>query len=80
MVLKTCSGKQCTRPWEALFPSGQVASLAEALHQEYDDFFETQIERVQFDKCEKGYITESEGPMWSSSQVYGMIDEVSLEE
>ncbi|KAK5168216.1 uncharacterized protein LTR77_006785 [Saxophila tyrrhenica] len=79
LVLKTCSGRQCTHPWETLFPRGEVQSLADALDQRYEDFFETQVDTVQFEKCEKGYIAESEGPVWSGSQVYGMNHEMAFE-
>jgi N-acetylglucosamine-6-sulfatase len=80
MVLKTCSGRQCTHPWENLFPDGEVRSLADALDKRYHDFFATRMERVQFDKCEKGYIAESEGPMWSgATHVYGMNHEMAVE-
>ena len=64
MVLKTCKGRQCTHPWEALFPATQVATLADALDPRLDDFFEAKVSRVNFERCEKGYIAESEGPMW----------------
>ena len=79
MVLKTCSGRQCTHPWESLFPDGEIASLADAMDQKYNDFFETKVERVKFDQCEKGYITESEGPMWTGGQVFGMNHEMAFE-
>ena len=79
MVLKTCIGRQCTHPWEGLFPSGGVTSLSDALDAKFDEFFEQRIERVRFDKCEKGYIIESEGPMWSGQKGYAMTEEVSYE-
>lgn len=78
MVLKTCIGRQCTHPWESLFPSGEVKSLSDALDSQYDDFFEQRVARVHFDKCERGYIAESEGPMWDEKYAYPMIHEVAL--
>ena len=51
----------------------------DALGESFDDFFETKVERVQFEKCEMGYIPESEGPIWNSSQVYGMCEEMASE-
>ena len=79
MVLKTCKGRQCTHPWEFLFPAGIVKSLADAIDPRFDDFFETKVEKVDFGRCEKGYITESEGPIWNSKQVYAMADEVAFD-
>lgn len=63
MVLKTCAGKTCTQPWDVLHPAKAVRNLKDALDSQYDDFYEVQQERIQFDKCEKGYILESEGPV-----------------
>lgn len=79
MVLKTCVGRQCTHPWEVLFSNGEVKNLYDAVAPEYDEFFETKVERVAFEKCEKGYIAESEGPVWNGSQVYGMVHEMSFD-
>ncbi|OAP55881.1 hypothetical protein AYL99_10033 [Fonsecaea erecta] len=62
MVLKTCKARTCTHPWETLHPDGDVDNLQDALAARYDDFYELQQERVRFDRCEKGYILESEGP------------------
>ncbi|KAK0858597.1 hypothetical protein LTR91_008122 [Friedmanniomyces endolithicus] len=62
MLLKTCKARACTHPWEALHPAGNVRNLHEALRAEYDDFYERQQQRVEFSRCEKGYIRESEGP------------------
>lgn len=78
MVLKTCIGRQCTHPWESLFPSGEVTSLSDALDPRYDDFFAERVARVHFDQCERGYIAESEGPMWDEKYAYPMFDEVAL--
>jgi N-acetylglucosamine-6-sulfatase len=79
MVLKTCSGRQCTHPWESLFPSGGVRSLQDALNARFDSFFEAQVQKVRYERCEKGYIAESEGPVWGPSQVYGMTNEIALD-
>lgn len=79
MVLKTCVGRQCTHPWESLFPLGEVFSLSQALNPKYDDFFEERVERVRYSKCERGYIADSEGPMWSSEQAYAMTEEMAYE-
>lgn len=79
MVLKTCKGRQCTHPWETLFPDGQVGGLVDALNESFDAFFEFQVSKVRYEKCEKGYIPESEGPMWSNDQAYGMFHEMAFE-
>lgn len=79
MVLKTCSGRQCTHPWESLFPDGQVRSLSDALDAKYDHFFAQNLERVRFDRCEKGYIVESEGPTWHDKLAYFMTEEVAYD-
>ena len=62
MVTKTCTGRACTHPWEVLHPGGEVKNLHDALSKEFDDFYEREQERVQFSRCEKGFIAESEGP------------------
>lgn len=62
MVLKTCKARQCTHPWESLHPAGNVKSLHDALGSEYDHFYEQEQERVQYKRCELGYILEAEGP------------------
>lgn len=62
MVLKTCKGRACTHPWEVLHPAGNVATLIEAMNPDFDDFYFGQ-QKVAFERCEKGYILESEGPM-----------------
>lgn len=79
MVLKTCAGRQCTHPWDTLFPNGEVRSLGDALNREYDDFFQTRVSKVRYERCEKGYIAESEGPVWSSEQAFGMVYEMAME-
>lgn len=62
MVLKSCKNKQCTQPWLTIHPGGQVHNLAEALENNFDNFYATQP-RISFTKCELGYIPLSEGAM-----------------
>lgn len=62
-----------------LFPAGEVHSLEDAIEPMFDGFFETKVKRVEFEKCEKGYIPESEGSVWDKSQVYGMVHEMAFE-
>lgn len=63
MVLKSCRASTCTHPWKVLHPKGDVTNLKDALQPSFDNFYEVQQQRVRFDKCEKGYILESEGPV-----------------
>ena len=62
LVLKSCKGRACTHPWEVLHPEGGVADLHGALKVEYDDFYGREQSRVEFSRCEKGYIIDAEGP------------------
>lgn len=62
MVLKTCTGRTCRHPWESLHPDGDVRNLREAMEGRFDGFYEG-LEKVQFGKCERGYILGSEGPV-----------------
>lgn len=62
LVLKTCKARVCTHPWETLHPHGDVQNLHDALDTKFDDFYNLEQEKVQFTKCERGYILESEGP------------------
>ncbi|KAK1781470.1 alkaline-phosphatase-like protein [Copromyces sp. CBS 386.78] len=65
-VLKSCKGKTCIRPWEALHPAGNVQNLNDALSSRFDTFYEKEQKRVEFDRCEKGYIVEAEGPQFET--------------
>lgn len=62
MVLKSCKGEVCVKPWKALHPQGDVASLAESMQKKYDKFYTAQP-KVSFDTCALGYLPEREGPM-----------------
>lgn len=66
MVLKSCKRRGCTHPWETLHPRGDVHSLADALAESYDSFYEEQP-KVSFSSCELGYIVEAEGPQHANS-------------
>ncbi|PYH98424.1 Arylsulphatase [Aspergillus ellipticus CBS 707.79] len=61
MVLKSCTGVTCVRPWETLHPAGDVTSLQDALEGRFDAFYSDQV-RVEYGWCELGYIVEAEGP------------------
>jgi hypothetical protein len=51
---------------------GPVRNLHDALDEKYDAFY-AGMQRVEFSRCEKGYILESEGGVWDGGekQVYG---------
>ncbi|KAL4972628.1 alkaline-phosphatase-like protein [Aspergillus desertorum] len=61
LVLKSCKGATCIKPWDVLHPGGHVRNLKDALNPLYDAFYTNQA-RVSFDHCEDGYIPEVEGP------------------
>ncbi|KAL2807944.1 alkaline-phosphatase-like protein [Aspergillus granulosus] len=61
LVLKSCKGTTCIKPWDVLHPDGDVQNLQDALGSQYDRFYNRQA-RVSYDRCELGYIVESEGP------------------
>lgn len=66
LVLKSCKGQTCVRPWEALHPLGDVATLSDALSPRFDDFYEVQQRRVAFSRCELGQMLASEGPQFET--------------
>ncbi|KAI9374312.1 alkaline-phosphatase-like protein [Aspergillus egyptiacus] len=61
LVLKSCKGATCIKPWDVLHPDGHVQNIQDALNPLYDAFYTNQA-RVSFDRCENGYIPEVEGP------------------
>ncbi|KAL4804572.1 alkaline-phosphatase-like protein [Aspergillus unguis] len=61
LVLKSCKGATCIKPWDVLHPGGHVRNLNDAMNNLYDVFYNDQA-RVSFDHCEQGYIPEVEGP------------------
>lgn len=62
LVLKSCKGTSCIRPWEVLHPSGDVMDLRDALKSRYNVFYEREQSKVGFSRCEAGYIVDAEGP------------------
>jgi N-acetylglucosamine-6-sulfatase len=61
MVTKSCRGWECHEPWRVLHLDGSVVTLADALHESYNAFYEGQP-RVSFSSCLKGHIISEEGP------------------
>ncbi|KAL2061395.1 hypothetical protein VTL71DRAFT_7668 [Oculimacula yallundae] len=62
MVTKSCKAETCIDPWSVIHPEGDVHTLNNALESRFDAFYASIAERVGFEKCELGYILESEGP------------------
>jgi N-acetylglucosamine-6-sulfatase len=62
MVTKSCKGKTCVDPWSVIHPAGDVKTLGDALSPKYDLFYTNIAQSVSFNKCELGFILESEGP------------------
>jgi len=60
--LKSCKGITCIRPWDVLHPLGNVRNLEDALTSDYDRFYENDQKKVEFSRCEPGYILDAEGP------------------
>lgn len=71
LVLKSCQGTTCIKPWTVLQPEDSVHSLRDALHKDYDWFYGEQP-RVSFDWCDAGYIIEAEGPQVPLTSRYGL--------
>ncbi|KAL4867826.1 hypothetical protein BDV12DRAFT_186379 [Aspergillus spectabilis] len=63
LVLKSCAGSTCVKPWDELHHDGSVQNLSDALDSKYDEFYEG-LPRVEFGVCENGYLIAAEGPQW----------------
>ncbi|GIJ90836.1 hypothetical protein Asppvi_009799 [Aspergillus pseudoviridinutans] len=61
LVLKSCKGDTCIKPWDVIHPDGSVKDLRDALNTKYDQFYRAQP-KVSYSACEGGYIISSEGP------------------
>ncbi|KAI3393250.1 hypothetical protein diail_4539 [Diaporthe ilicicola] len=61
MVLKSCKGDTCIKPWRVLHPREDVHSLSDALQVRFDSFYRNQA-KVAYNRCELGYIIDAEGP------------------
>jgi hypothetical protein len=67
LVLKSCKGERCVKPWKALHPSGDVSTLKQALSPRFDGFYEREQVRVRYNRCEQGYIIDAEGPQFDTN-------------
>jgi len=61
MVLKSCKGEVCVKPWETLHPLGDVHTLKHAMNPEFDTFYASQP-KISFSECGLGYFPRIEGP------------------
>lgn len=61
LVLKSCEGRNCIKPWNVLHPDGSVQTLRDALDSQYNTLYQ-ETPNVAFDRCENGYIVDAEGP------------------
>jgi hypothetical protein len=66
LVLKSCKGESCVRPWRSLHPTGDVESLQDALNPRFDDFYDRQQAKVEYSRCELGYLISAEGPQFAT--------------
>ncbi|KAL2194099.1 alkaline-phosphatase-like protein [Corynascus similis CBS 632.67] len=66
LVLKSCKGQTCVRPWHALHPAGNVRTLRDALSPRFDSFYERHQIEVSFSRCELGYLLDAEGPQFET--------------
>ena len=62
LVLKSCKGSSCVKPWDVLHPRGDVGNFKDALNPLFDYFYETAQAKVEFSRCEQGQILDAEGP------------------
>ena len=62
LVLKSCKGSSCVRPWHVLHPNGDVANLKNALDAKFDEYYENAQVKVKFSRCEQGQLLDAEGP------------------
>jgi N-acetylglucosamine-6-sulfatase len=61
VVLKTCKGALCTRPWSLHHADdASVTSLLQALAKDFDAYYAA-YPKIGFSSCELGYIKEAEG-------------------
>jgi hypothetical protein len=70
LVLKSCKGERCVKPWRALHPEGEVSTLKDALSPQFDSFYEHEQVRVRYGRCEPGYIIDAEGPQFDKDGLF----------
>ncbi|KAI1372803.1 Arylsulphatase [Hypoxylon crocopeplum] len=73
-VLKTCKAETCIHPWRALHPAGNVESLRDALSPRFDSFYEDRSMKIEFDRCEMGFLLDAEGPQFKDDDFLSTFD------
>ncbi|KAI2778173.1 Arylsulphatase [Daldinia loculata] len=73
-VLKSCKAETCVYPWKALHPAGNVASLKDALSPRFDAFYDDKSRKIEFDRCEMGFILDAEGPQFEHESILSSLD------
>lgn len=76
MITKSCNDKTCVDPWLVIHPAGNVKILGGVLNPRFDDFYNRIAESVRFERCELGYILESEGPQKAAIFREDIVDEL----
>ncbi|KAE9982251.1 hypothetical protein BLS_003999 [Venturia inaequalis] len=71
LVLKSCKGSSCRRPWASLHPNGGVQTLGDAMAERFDAFYVEKQAKVGFSRCELGYLIDAEGAQFENDgEVY----------
>ncbi|OTA99075.1 hypothetical protein M426DRAFT_325478 [Hypoxylon sp. CI-4A] len=73
-VLKSCQASTCIYPWRALHPAGNVDSLRDALSPRFDSFYEDRSTKIEFDRCEMGFLLDAEGPQFERNGDFSVFD------
>ncbi|KAL3456688.1 Six-hairpin glycosidase-like protein [Aspergillus heterothallicus] len=73
LVLKSCTGSTCIKPWTELHPDASVESLSDALNPKYDSYYKS-LPKVSYSVCEDGYIVAAEGPQWGNFEPNSLLD------
>lgn len=72
LVLKSCVGDVCTKPYSALFPGllEDIYRFSQVLDARFDSYFEG-LPKVHFSECALGYQTRLEKPEWAPELAFG---------
>ena len=84
LVQKTCVADVCRKPWNQLHPDGSVETLAQAVHEKYDDFYTRsyRMAKVGWKQCYNGlgnvsgstlYDLDNEQPLWLNQTVVQLV-------
>jgi arylsulfatase A-like enzyme len=84
LIQKSCSADTCREPWKQLHPEGNVNTLADALNERYDAFYENsyKVAKVGWEVCFNGlqagnsstlYSLANEQPLWQNLRVRNAV-------